>query len=346
MRLDIGLIGATAIAERAVVGPGSRYDDVRVRAVAASDPERAAAFAARHGIPRVHADYAALLADPGVNTVYVSLHNSAHRPWVERAARAGLHVVVEKPLCLGPAELAGIREAVVAGGARVVEAVPTAGHPWQGTVRAMVEDGRYGRLRSVRTDIRFGVPAAGSYRERPELGGGIFRDCASYWLQAVQATVGLGSVTGRGTGRFDGPYGSDRAFEAHLGWEDGREAVLHCEVGEGHQARHTFVFETAEVRLRNFLLPTMGALPLNLVVQHADGARQVLPFPKVAYYDSQLDRVRATLSGRHTDHDDHGGEGDGGGSGDGGELERADERVELMASIYQDAVRASERQTR
>ncbi|MFI6700872.1 hypothetical protein ACIBJC_18165 [Streptomyces sp. NPDC050509] len=211
-------------------------------------------------------------------------------------------------------------------------------------VRAMAEDGRYGRLRSVRTDIRFGVPAAGSYRERPELGGGIFRDCASYWLQAVQATVGLGGATGRGTGRFAGPYGSDLAFEARLGREDGREAVLHCEVGEGHQARHTFVFETAEVRPRNSLLPTMGTLPLNLVVQHADGARQVLPFPPVANYDSQLDRVRATLSGRHTDDGDSDSGGSGG--GDGGELERAGARVELMASINQDAVRASEWQTR
>ncbi|MFC4465765.1 Gfo/Idh/MocA family protein [Streptomyces xiangluensis] len=336
MRLDIGLIGATGIAERAIVGPSARYDDVRVRAVAASDSGRAAAFAARNGIPRAHADYTALLDDPDVNTVYVSVHNSAHYFWAVRAARSGRDVIVEKPLCLGPDELAEIRQAAAPSGARVVEAVPTAGHPWQASVRAMIDDRRYGRLRSVRTDIRFGVPAPGGYRDRPELGGGIFRDCASYWLQAVQATGGLAGATGRGRSRFTGPYGADHAFEARLDWSDGREAVLNCEFGDGHVANHEFVFEAATVRLRNFLRPTVAALPLNLVLQHADGATKVLSLPPMAYYDSQLGRIRTALLAR-------GGDGNGAGHD---EFADAGARVEWMARIHRDALRASERQAR
>ncbi|KAF4410835.1 Gfo/Idh/MocA family protein [Streptomyces lycii] len=342
--MRIGLIGATAIAERAIVGPAGRHDDVRVRAVAARDAGRAAEFAERNGIPRVHADYGALLEDPGIDTVYVSLHNSAHHPWAVRAARSGRHVIVEKPLCLGPDELDGIRRAALAGGVLVTEAVPTAGHAWQPAVRAMIRDGRHGRLRSVRTRIRFGVPAPGSYRDRPELGGGVFLDSAAYWLQAVQATAGLAGATGSGRALLTGPYGADREFEARLDWADGRSAELRCEVGERHLAQHEFVFEAARVRLRNFLLPAAGALPLNLVVEHDDGTKKVLSFPPVAYYDSQLDRVRALLRGG-AGGDGGGGDdtGEGGGAG-AGELDRAGERVALMASIHRRAMCATERQ--
>jgi predicted dehydrogenase len=317
---DIGLIGATAIAERAVLRPAARRDDVRVRAVAAGDPARARAFAERNGIARVHDDYAALVDDPAVDTVYVSLHNSAHHRWAVRAAERGKHVVVEKPLCLGPDQLAGIAGAAARTGARVAEAVPTAGHPWQEAVREMVADRRYGRLRCVRTELCFGEPPAGSYRDRPDLGGGIFLDTASYWLQAVQSTVGLAGATGEGRVEETGPLGADRAFRARLGRPDGTEAVLVARVGERLVAEHEFVFEAASVRLRNFLRPLAGPLPLNLAVVGRDGGTTIRSFPPVAYYDRQLDRLCDLLGGPA--------------AAGAAELAATAERIALMAAVH------------
>lgn len=323
MRLDIGLIGATAIAERAVVRPGSRRDDVSVVAVAASDPDRAAGFAERNAVPRVHRDYAALIDDPAVNTVYVSLHNSAHHRWAVRAACAGCHVVVEKPLCLRPAEFAEIADAAQRSGVCVVEAVPTAGHDWLREVGAMVADRRYGRLREVRTGIRFAAPAPGGYRDSVELGGGIFLDCASYWLHALQQTVGLDGATGTGRAEFARPDGVDRSFVAVVTSADGVPAVLRCEFGDGHRADHEFVFEDATVRLRNFLRPTVGALPLNLVIRRGDGSRSVRSFPATSYYECQLDRLCTMMTT--------------GQGGAGMELPAAGQRVALMAAIHRSA---------
>ena len=320
MPLDIGLIGATAIAEKAVLRPSSAYEDVTVRAVAASDPVRAKEFALRNGIDRVHDTYASLVADPAINTVYVSLHNSAHREWVVAAAAAGKHVIVEKPLCLSAAEAAEIGAA--AAGVHVIEAVPTIGHPWQAAVQEMITDGRFGPLTGIRTEIRFGPPAPGSYRERPELGGGIFLDSASYWLQAVQATIGLAGGVGAGRSAFDGPYGVDRSFDATLAWPD-LVAELHCEVGDKHLANHEFIFAEASVRIRNFLLPVAGALPLNLVIRRHSGTKTVEAFPPIGYYDLQLARVRDIVA-----------------SG-GDELAAATDRITLMAAIHRHAREAS-----
>lgn len=320
MPLDIGLIGATGIAEKAILRPASAFDDVSVRAVAASDPVRAKEFATRHGIDRVHDTYAELVADPAVNTVYVSLHNSAHREWVVAAAEAGKHVIVEKPLCLSALEAAEIAAAAV--GVQVIEAVPTIGHPWQAAVREMILGNRFGPLTRIRTEIRFGVPAPGSYRERPELGGGIFLDSASYWLQAVQATVGLDGAVGSAQSAFDGPNGVDRSFDAALTWP-GLTAELHCSVGDKHIANHEFTFAEATVKIRNFLLPAAGPLPLNLAIRRVGGPTTVEAFPPVSYYDLQLARVRDIVA-----------------SG-GGELDAAVDRITLMAALHRRAREAS-----
>ncbi|MET1074633.1 MAG: Gfo/Idh/MocA family oxidoreductase [Umezawaea sp.] len=328
MRLEIGLIGATAIAERAVVHPGAGSEEISVRAVAASDPLRAEEFAARNRIPTTHKSYDALLADPGVDAVYISLHNSAHHPWILRAAKAGKHVVVEKPLCLDTVELAEIQEI---SGVRVAEAVPTAGHPWQGAVREMIADRRHGDLRAVDTELTFGAPRRGGYRDHPELGGGIFYDTASYWLQAIQATVGLTGVTGTGESAFDGPNGVDRSLRATLSWPDGRTASLRCQVGGHHVATHEFVFDLATVTLRNFLLPVRGAVPLNLVVRRADGGREVIRFPATSYYTEQLKAVGGWLAG---------------GPPWGGELPAAAERIAVMTAVHRSARHRALREAR
>jgi predicted dehydrogenase len=317
MPLEIGLIGATGIATRTMLRPGS---GVTVRAIAASDPVRAKEYANQHEIPVVHTDYAALLADPSLDAVYISLHNSAHHRWAVRAAVAGKHVIVEKPLCLTAEELAELEFAADA--VHDFEAVATA-HEWQDTVRGFNSGEQYGKLVSMETRLTFAVPAPGGYRDHPELGGGIFFDAASYWLQAVQSTVGLDGVTVEGRSDFDGPNGVDRSFTASLRWATDVAATLDCSFGDQHVSDHVFEFERATVKVRNFLRPVAGAVPLNLIVTPTDGERRVIGFPAVAYYDRQLERILDSST------DD---------------LAAATPRIALMAEIYQDALRRKERE--
>ena len=91
-----GLLGTGSITDKVV--PGARRSD-RVTFVAAGSRtlERAEAYAAPKGIPRAHGSYEALLDDPDVEAVYISLPNSMHHEWTMHALRAGKHVLCEKP---------------------------------------------------------------------------------------------------------------------------------------------------------------------------------------------------------------------------------------------------------
>jgi predicted dehydrogenase len=323
--LRVGLIGASQIAVRAVVEPAARLDGVHVRALAARDPVRAATFAASHGIPVVHPGYGELLADPLIDAVYVSLHNSAHAPWARAAARAGKHVIVEKPLCLTPEEADGIRAAADATGVHVIEAVMTAGHPWQRRVREIAVSGELGALVHMHTRLGFDGGDATGYRFDPALGGGALRDTASYWLQAVDAVVGLGGAVASGRREVVSSCGVDLASTARLCWPDrpgpGPVATLEATLRRGLVARHELRFERGTVRLGRFLLPALASLPLNLVVVPTGGDRRVEQLAPLRYHDHQLASIVHEIAhGRR-----------------GAALDEAAARVALMDAAHRDA---------
>jgi hypothetical protein len=101
--LRYGILGAANIARQFTRGvAGSAL--ATVEAVASRDAAKAAAFAAELGIPRHHASYAALLADPAIEAIYIPLPNDMHCEWAIRCMEAGKHVLCEKPLAMNAAE--------------------------------------------------------------------------------------------------------------------------------------------------------------------------------------------------------------------------------------------------
>ncbi len=84
---------------------GSRFQADCIAGAVRAMPEEgevidAAGFAQRHGIPRAHTDYRELLRDPDVEMVSITAPNRLHAQIAIDAAKAGKHVVCEKPLCL------------------------------------------------------------------------------------------------------------------------------------------------------------------------------------------------------------------------------------------------------
>src|SRR5205823_14173805 len=127
--LRFGVLGAARIAPLAIVKPARQVDGVVVSAIAARDPERAKEFASKHGIPKVHTSYDALVDDPDIDAVYIPLPNGLHAQWTLRAIAAGKHVLCEKPFTANAAEAEQVADAAEASDVVVMEAFHYRYHP-------------------------------------------------------------------------------------------------------------------------------------------------------------------------------------------------------------------------
>jgi 1,5-anhydro-D-fructose reductase (1,5-anhydro-D-mannitol-forming) len=177
-RLGWGLIGASTIAREHVIGAIRAQNDSDVVAVVSSDRERGERFAADNAIARTHDSIARLLADPEVDVVYISTTNELHHAQTLAAARAGKHVLCEKPLALTTTDA---REMVAA--CRAAGVVMGTNHHLRNaaTHRAMREAvvaGRIGRPLFARVFHAVYLPQhlQGWRITKPGAGGGVILD--------------------------------------------------------------------------------------------------------------------------------------------------------------------------
>ena len=216
--LRLGLLSTAAIND-AILAAAAMTDRVDVVAVASRTEERAEAYARAHGIERAHGSYDALLADPGVDGVYVSLPNALHVEWALRALRAGKHVLCEKPLHLDPAEVERAFDAAEETGLVLTEAFQFRHHPQTAELARLVDGGAIGRLRLIRSFLGFTPKSTEDIRFRPELDGGAFLDAGCYTVSVSRLLAGEPeSVVAE---QVVGETGVDLAFAATLRFAGG-----------------------------------------------------------------------------------------------------------------------------
>lgn len=184
-----------------VLAPGGIADDFvsalhtttdqRTVAVGSRSRERAEAFAGKHGIPSAYGSYEALVADPGVDIVYVASPHSGHRDLALSAIGAGKHVLVEKPIAVSADEAREIAHAARAAGVFAMEAMWTRFLPQSTVIRQLLDDGVLGEVRAVTAEL--GVRMAFDAENRmwnPALGGGGLLDLGVYPLWFAHFVLG------------------------------------------------------------------------------------------------------------------------------------------------------------
>jgi predicted dehydrogenase len=170
--LQWGLLSTAKINDALLAGI-AQVDGARVAAVASRDSERARAYAAEHGIDRAHGSYEELLADRGVDAVYISLPNSMHHQWTVRALDAGKHVLCEKPYSRYPRDVEEAFELAAARGLVLMEAFMYRHNPQTLRVSELVGGGALGRPRLIRSSFRISVGQDDVRMQRGLDGGGL-----------------------------------------------------------------------------------------------------------------------------------------------------------------------------
>ncbi len=172
-----GLIGASTIAHEWMID-AIRAAGGEVVSVMSSNAERGAKYAADHGIAKSVSSLDALVGDPEVYAVYISTTNELHLSQALAAARAGKHILCEKPLALTLSDAHAMVKV-----AREAGVVMGTNHHLRNAAshRAMrdaIASGRIGRPLSARVFHAVYLPPhlQGWRLDRPDAGGGVILD--------------------------------------------------------------------------------------------------------------------------------------------------------------------------
>jgi predicted dehydrogenase len=183
--LGVGLTGTGWVSDvhaRAL----RRTPGAKLCGVVSRDRSRGEAFAARHGIPRVHGDHRALLEDRELDVICVGLPNDQHERVVLDAARAKKHVICEKPLATsleeGERMVAACREA----GVMLALGVELCFIPKFVRCREIVASGALGRIYQVHQREQHGGPHSPWFYTREQAGGGILMDMGCHSIEVTR----------------------------------------------------------------------------------------------------------------------------------------------------------------
>ncbi|MCB9162050.1 MAG: Gfo/Idh/MocA family oxidoreductase [Caldilineaceae bacterium] len=284
--LRMGILGAAVIAPFALVNPARTMDDVAVTAIAARDPARAQTFAAKHGIPTVHAGYDALLADPEIDAVYVPLPNNLHAAWSIKALEAGKHVLCEKPMAANGDEARAMARAADATGLALIEAFHYRYHPLAVRAREIVRSGELGAVQHI--DAEFCTPSVRPHniRFRYDLAGGATMDLGCYAIDMIRFLSGEELTVVDAQAKTASPQ-IDRAMRARFTLTSGATAAMLVSMRSSCVLRALIrvVGERGTMTVINMLLPHF--LYHRLAVKTPDGS-YAETFPKTSTYTYQL----------------------------------------------------------
>ncbi|MGF2951248.1 Gfo/Idh/MocA family protein [Mycobacterium sp. THU-M116] len=288
--LRIGVLGAARITPLALVKPARANPEVVVAAVAARDVSRARAFAAKHEIDRVHADYEALVADPDLDAVYNPLPNGLHGRWTRAALAAGKHVLCEKPFTANAAEAREVAGIAADSGRVVMEAFHYRYHPLTLRAEQIMASGELGEIERVETAMCFPLPKFSDIRYSYALAGGALMDAGCYAVHMARTLGGADPEVVAARAKLRDPR-VDRAMTAELRFAAGHTGRIVCSLWSSHLLRISarVVGDRGEMRLLNPVLPNL----VNRLSVRSVGGRRVERFPRRASYAYQLDAFAA-----------------------------------------------------
>jgi 1,5-anhydro-D-fructose reductase (1,5-anhydro-D-mannitol-forming) len=234
-----GLIGASNIAHQHMIDAIRAQPGSNVVAVASASADRARSFAAEHGIAAGYTSVAALLADPAVDAVYISTTNELHREQTLAAARAGKHVLCEKPLALALEHAVEMVRVCRSAGVVMATNHHLRNAATHRKIRDLIAAGAIGKPLFARVFHAVYLPPnlQGWRIDRPQAGGGVILDITVHDADTLRFALGAEPIEAIGL--------TQTTPLARAGLEDGVMAVLRFDNGVLAQLHDAFTVRHA-----------------------------------------------------------------------------------------------------
>lgn len=294
--LRFGILSTAKIGRELVAPAIQDAENCVVAAFASRDLQKAKDLCDRFGAPHAFGSYDEMLASDLIDAVYIPLPTSQHVEWAAKAAEAGKHVLVEKPLALKAQEIKDLIAVRDRAGVIISEAFMVTYAPVWLKVKALLEEGAIGRLRHVQGAFSYFNRDPNNMRNIPELGGGALPDIGVYPTIVTRFATGAEPLRVKSTIERDPDFGTDiyANVKADFGTFD-----MTFYVATQLAARQVMVFHGTEgyIEVKSpFNANRYGAEEIELSSQNHNQA-QIFRFPDSRQYKRQVEAFAKAAAG-------------------------------------------------
>jgi predicted dehydrogenase len=253
-QIGYALVGVGHFVERALLPAfANATDNSRLVALVSDDREQADRLARQFEVPAYHIDqYRQCLQRPEVEAVYIALPNSMHADYSVEAARAGVHVLCEKPMAVTADECRRVIRTCQKSQVKMMVAYRLQREPAHRAAMETVKAGRLGRLKTFSADISIRIDSPQDTRLQRRLGGGTVYDLGVYCINSARYFLGaepaqVMAMTARSTRRHGGD--ADEGCVALIRFPDDQLAHFHTSFAEEPTSMLTLFGEDGYLRL-------------------------------------------------------------------------------------------------
>jgi xylose dehydrogenase (NAD/NADP) len=289
MLIRWGIISTARINRKFLAG-ARQSSELEVVAVASRERESAERYAADNGIARAYGGYDALLADPEIDAVYISLPNSMHLEWTVKALEAGKHVLCEKPMGRRAADVQAAFDVADRQGRLLMEAFMYRHNPQTRRLVELLSDGAVGRVRLIRSAFSFAADDPANVRLSQALEGGALMDVGSYCVNGSRLIAGEPQRVA--AEQITGGDGVDIVFAATMRFAD--DVLAHFDAGLALDTRDALEVVGDEGTL--FLDDPWHCVE-PVIQLYRDGVRELIEVEVVSSYLLEAENMSAAIRG-------------------------------------------------
>lgn len=291
---------STANINNALIGPIHAAGRSELVGVASRDQAKAEAYAREKGIPKAYGSYEAMLADPEIDAVYISLPNSLHCEWAVAAAQAGKHVLCEKPLVVTLDEFDRVEAAAAATGVTVFEAFMYLHHPQTLAAQKLIADGRLGQVQLIQSWFNFYLSPerATNIRLRPDVTGGSLWDVGVYPNSLAVTMAHPAQPTHIFASQIVGETGVDVAMRGQILFAGGAVGQVSSSFRTPFREGAYVVGDEAILHIPEPWKPGLKGVESVMTLSHRDGSTEEIVTPAVDPYLCEVEAMeRCVLDG-------------------------------------------------
>lgn len=242
-----GILGCSGIGKSRTIPGLLACENAELYAIAGRNEEKLKAYAEPFAPKKLYADYQALLDDENVDAVYLPLPNGIHMEWVEKAAKAGKHILCEKPMALTEEQVREMFAAAKVNGVLLEEAYAYRHAQLAQKVKEIVDSGAIGRIRYLESKHSTFDTNRSGIRYQKGNGGGAVYDVTCYNVSLASYLLGKDPEDMSVYCGFDKETGVDTSDAVMLRYEEGVTAMLYAGLDAYRRGCYSILGDTGRI---------------------------------------------------------------------------------------------------